>query len=54
MNYPFVSINTFDSWRSHKLEGHGIQLVTAARILLAVRGNELSYSRHVVANSLLD
>jgi hypothetical protein len=54
MNYPPVSINTFDCWRSHKLEGHGIQLITAARNLLAVRGHELSHSRHVVAEDLLD
>jgi hypothetical protein len=54
MNHPPVLINTFDCWKSHKLEGHGIQLITAARILLAVRGHELSHSRYVVAKDLLD
>jgi len=54
MNHPPVLINTFDCWRSHKLEGHGIQLITAARILLAVRGRELSHSHYVVAKDLLD
>lgn len=54
MNDLPVSINTFDYWRPHKFEGHGIQLITAARILLAVRGHELSHSRRVVANDLLD
>jgi len=39
---------------SHKLEGHGIQLVTASRILLAARGHELSHSRHVMAEDLLN
>jgi hypothetical protein len=54
MNYFPVSINTFDCWRSHKLEGHGIQLIAAARILLAFRGHELSHSHRVVAEDLLD
>jgi hypothetical protein len=54
MNHPPVLINTFDFWRSHKLEGHGIQLITAGRILLAVRGHELSRSHYVVAKDLLD
>ena len=54
MNHPPVLINPFDSWKPHKLEGHGIQLITAARILLAVRGHELSHSRYVVAKDLLD
>jgi hypothetical protein len=54
MNHPPVLISTFDCWRSHKLEGHGIQLITAARILLTVRGRELSHSLYVVAKDLLD
>jgi hypothetical protein len=54
MNYPPLSIDTFDYWRSHKLEGHGIQLITAARNLLAVRGHVLRHSHYVVARDLLD
>jgi hypothetical protein len=54
MKPPLVSINTFDCWNSHKREGHGIHLITAARILLAVRGHELSHSHYVVAKDLLD
>jgi hypothetical protein len=54
MNHPPVSIDTSDCWTSRKLEGHGILLITAARILLAVRGHELSHSHYVVAEDLLD
>jgi hypothetical protein len=47
-------MDTFYYRRSHKLEGHGIQLVTAARILLSAHGHELSHLHHIVANDLLD
>lgn len=58
MNYPAVSIpvsiSAFDCWRFDRLEGHAIQLIAAARFLLAVRGHELSHSRYVAAKDLLD
>ena len=54
MDHPPVSVNAFDFWSPHRLEGHGIQLITAARVLLAARGHQLSHSHHVVANDLLD
>ena len=56
MHYSPVSINAsaFDGWRPHKLVGHGSQLVTTARELLAVRGHELSRSLYIVAEDLLD
>ncbi|KAF8494184.1 hypothetical protein F5888DRAFT_1805770 [Russula emetica] len=54
MNHPPVLINAFDYWTSHRLEGHGIQLITAARILLEAHRDELSRSRYDVARDLLD
>jgi len=47
-------MNPFDCLRPQKLEGHGILQVSAARSLLAARGTELSRSKRVKAEDLLE
>ncbi len=47
-------MNTFDYWRSHKLEEHGIQQISAARDLLESHRARLSSLNRDRAQSLLD
>jgi hypothetical protein len=44
----------FNSWRPQKLEEHGNQLVSAALDLLATHGVQLSQSKRVKAQDLLN
>jgi hypothetical protein len=49
-----MSTVTFDYWRPHKLEEHGIQQISAARNLLTIYGAKLNQLSRDVAEDLLD
>jgi hypothetical protein len=47
-------MNTSNSWKPQKVEGHAIQQVSTARNLLTARGAALTRSKRDKADDLLD